>query len=114
MAEMTVADWKNFLEARIEQERGNDERALSVFDGLLERYPDNAHLSSSRAFALDRLGRGQEAAASRIAARYAGLGQALVGANDTPDVWISALRDVVNDADQPGKNVSVAPGPIAW
>jgi predicted Zn-dependent protease len=112
MAEMTVADWTTFLRARIEQERGQDAQALSVFERLLEKYPNDPHLNSSRAFALQRLGREQEAIASSIAARYTSLGQALVGPNDTPDVWISALQDVVEELERPERAAEAAARPL--
>ncbi|MDH6291951.1 hypothetical protein [Rhodococcus opacus] len=116
MAEMSLEDWRTFLEARIEQERGNDEQALAVFDQLSETYPNDSHLSASRAYALQRLGRTQEAASSRLAARYASLGQALVGPNDKPDLWISALQDVLNEVDQPVQAAGLpsSPAMVVW
>lgn len=114
MSNMSVDDWRSFLEGRIAQERGNDAKALSTFDKLQQKYPGNAHIASSRAFALERLGRSREASASRIAARYAELSGQLSGASDDPVAWVAGLDDLLEQtrAAADGKNVDAFV--VAW
>ena len=97
--QLSVSEWKVFLKARIAQEQGKDQEALAVFDELLAAHPDNAHLVSSRAFALQRLGREEEAQASRIAAKYAALSKSLSGTADDPKAWTQSLNDLVEKID---------------
>jgi predicted Zn-dependent protease len=114
MSQLTVSDWKSFLEARIEQEQGKDESALARFESLLGRYPDNPHLLASRTFALQRLGRAEEAAASQIAAKYAELGRTLVGEKDQPEVWTSQLQATISELDDFQKSGKIASVLMAW
>ncbi len=114
MSELTVQEWKTFLKARIVQEKGKDAEALPVFDRLLAQHPNDPHLQSSRAFALQRLGRAEEAVASRIAARYSVLGNSLTGPADEPDVWITNLKDVLDDADEFEQAGGIAASLVAW
>lgn len=114
MSEMSIQDWKSFLKARIEQEQGKDHQALRTFESLLEKYPGNAHLASSRAFALQRLGRTDDAAAASVAAKYAALGRSLVGELDKPEAWTSQLSSVVNELEEFEKSGRLAATLIAW
>ncbi|WP_091993610.1 tetratricopeptide repeat protein [Paraburkholderia lycopersici] len=114
MSELSMQDWKVFLKARIEQEQGKDEEALHVFDDLLAKYPGDPHLSASRAFALQRLGRTDEAAAAHVAAKYAALGRTLVGNQDKPDLWTSQLSSVLTDVDNFEKSGKLAAALVAW
>ena len=114
MSQLSVNDWKLFLEARIEQEQGKDASALARFESLLDRYPDNPHLLASRTFALQRLGRADEAVASQIAAKYAELGRTLVGERDRPEVWTSQLHATVSELDEFQKSGKVASVLMAW
>ena len=99
-SELTLNEWKTFLSARIEQEQGRDERSLGVFEELLRAHPDDPHLQSSKAFALERLGRGKEGAGYRIAVKYSQLASALSGSNDKPESWNSGLSSIINEVDQ--------------
>lgn len=113
MSQMTVNDWKLFLKARIAQEQGQDKKALTVFEDLLEKYPRHPHLLASRSFALSRSGRDKEATASVIAAKYAELGRALVGEADQPEAWSRELEGLVEQLDSERGNV-LASALVAW
>lgn len=114
MSELSLNEWKAFLTARIAQEQGDDEKALKTFEELLRIHPDNVHLQSSVSFALERLGRGKEAAGTRIAAKYAQLASSLSGGNDQPDAWNAALSSVVADIDHAELRGSVSPVLMVW
>jgi hypothetical protein len=114
MSSLSAEDWKTFLEARIQQENGADEQALKVFEALLAAHPDDRHLQASRAFALERLGRAEEAVADRISAKYTELGRTLVGSKDKPDVWTEQLQSLVGDIDQASTNKIAAAALMAW
>jgi hypothetical protein len=113
MSNLSPSDWKTFLEARIAQENGDDQAALRVFEDLLKIYPDNDHLQSSRAFALERLGRGEEALADRIAVKYADLGRSLIGPADRPEVWTRELTSLLEAAER-GKDQAAVSPLVAW
>lgn len=114
MNQLSIQDWKTFLRARIDQERGRDEQALGIFETLLRTYPDNPHLQASRSFALTRLRREPEAAASQIAAKYANLGRTLVGDKDNPEVWNNKLNMLLSDIEGFEKSGAMAAAAIAW
>jgi hypothetical protein len=115
MATLSVSDWKTFLKARLLQEQGDDKQALSIFDDLLAKYPEDKHVKSSRAFALERLGRGDEAAATRIAVKYADLGRTLVGKSDKPEVWAEEINGILKDIESADvKGVATASALVAW
>ena len=114
MANLSVQDWKTFLDARLTQEKGDDAKALQVFDELLAVYPDNRHLQSSRAFALERLGRGEEAIASRIAVKYAEIGRTLIGPADKPDAWTQQITSLLDDVEEAKANNALSAALIAW
>ncbi len=114
MSEMTVQDWKVFLRARIAQEQGNDQQALLAFETLNQKYPGDAHLAASRAFALQRLGRNDEAAAASIAAKYAVLGRTLVGEQDKSEEWTNQLNVVLGEVEDFEKSGKLAATLIAW
>ena len=114
MATLSTSDWRTFLKARILQEEGKDAEALTVFDQLLATYPDDAHLNSSCAFALERLGRSGEAVAGRIAVKYTELGKRLSGPADKPADWtneLSSLVGSIQDFDARGAAPAVL---LAW
>jgi hypothetical protein len=114
MSQLSVQDWKTFLKARITQEQGKDQDALKVFEQLLKSNPNNPHLISSRAFALQRLGREDEAAASRLEAKYAVLGTSLSGAADDPEVWTTQLKSLLGETEKFEASGSVTAGLVAW
>lgn len=114
MSNLSLSDWRTFLKARIDQEEGNDEQALKVFERLLALNPNNQHVVSSRAFALERLGRADEAIADRIAVKYADIGKTLIGPADKPDVWTRQLSGLLDDADSTERNNMVASALVAW
>ena len=98
--ELSSSDWKAFLTARIEQEKGNDEGALSTFDELLTTHPRNEHLLASRAYALSRLGRADDMQIARIDAAYTAAGRDLVGDNDDPDAWLQRLSGLLESLEK--------------
>jgi predicted Zn-dependent protease len=110
---MDQTAWRTFLKARITQEQGKDQEALKVFDELLLAYPDNPHLLASRAAALQRLGREDEAIAGRIAAKYASAAKTLVGPADTPEAWVSRLKNMQADLDRFESSGAIASA-VAW
>jgi len=114
MSELSMQDWKVFLKARIEQEQGKDDQALEIFDSLLAKYPGDPHVAASRAFALQRLGRTDDAAAAYVAAKYAALGRTLVGGQDKPDLWSSQLSSVLTEVDDYEKSGKLAATLVAW
>lgn len=115
MTELSTADWKVFLKARIAQEKGDDKSALKTFEGLLEKYPLNQHLRSSRAFALERLDRGVEALADRISAKYADIGRQLTGDSDKPEAWNAELSEILENVERTEGGISVSAGAfVAW
>lgn len=115
MTELSTTDWKAFLNARIIQEKGDDEKALKTFEGLLEKYPHNQHLKSSRAFALERLNRGVEALADRISAKYAEIGRQLTGDADKPEAWNAELSEILENVERAEDGISLSAGAfVAW
>jgi predicted Zn-dependent protease len=111
---LSLQEWKTFLKARITQEQGKDQDALKVFDQILASHPNDPHLIASRAFALQRLGREEESAASRLEAKYAVLGTSLVGAADQPDTWTAQLKSLVNEVDRFEASPAAAATMVAW
>jgi Flp pilus assembly protein TadD len=114
MNQLTVEEWKVFLKARMAQEAGNDQEALTAFDQLLEARPDNPHLMSSRAFALQRLGRKDEAAANHIAAKYAVMSQSLTAAADKPEAWTSGLKSLLANVEKLDSGAALSAVMVAW
>jgi predicted Zn-dependent protease len=114
MSTLSVSEWKSFLKARILQEEGQDEKALTVFEELLSAHPDDPHLQSSRAFALERLGRPEEARANRVAVKYADLGKTLIGPADKPEAWIGQLSNLLNATEEAELKGAVASSVVAW
>ena len=114
MSELSLADWRRFLKARIQQEQGKDAEALKTFDELLASNPNNPHLISSRAFALQRLGRDDEAAAHRIEAKYAVLGNSLVGDADDPEVWAAQLKALLGESERFETTGAIGSTLIVW
>ena len=114
MSDMSLDDWKIFLEARLAQEGGNDADTLSTFEALAEKYPNNPHVQSSRAFALERMGEEAQAAPFRIAARYSNAARSLVGSSDTPELWSDEIKELLDSLDGISKGKAV-PGTFkAW
>jgi len=114
MDQLSLPEWKRFLKARIAQEQGKDQEALKTFEDLLAAHPNNAHLISSRAFALQRVGRDDEAAANRIEAKYATLGKSLVGEADDPEVWTAKLKSLLGDTEKFETSGTIASTLIVW
>jgi hypothetical protein len=98
--QLSVGEWRTFLQARIRQEQGKDADALPVFESLLAAHPRNPHLLASRTFALARMRQGEDAAASHIDSEYTQAGQTLVGDNDKPDQWEAKLTSLLEKLDQ--------------
>lgn len=114
MNTLSLTEWKTFLNARALQEKGDDQKALEIFEELLLVKPANPHLQSSRAFALERLGRGTEAIADRIALKYAELGRELTGDSDKPEAWTSALSSLLGEVENAEAKGVVASALVAW
>jgi hypothetical protein len=114
--QLTVGEWKTFLQARIKQEQGKDSDALPIFESLLAAHPHNVHLLASRAYALSRLKRGEDATASIIDAEYSQAGQTLVGSKDRPDLWGEKLTTLLGQIDQveKTKTAGIAIGAVPW
>jgi hypothetical protein len=109
----SLGAWKEFLNARIQQEKGNDEQALEAYDKLLAQYPGNDHFQSARTFALSRLGRAEAAAASNVAKMYNEIGKRLSGQEDRPDQWISELNSLLKETENFGGRIGSAVG-VVW
>ncbi len=114
MSALSTAEWKSFLSARLAQEQGEDEKALRTFEELLRAHPNDPHVRSSHAFALERLGRGKEAVADRIAARYSQLAGTLSGANDKPENWSAALSSILSDIEQAEVRGTISNNLVVW
>jgi Flp pilus assembly protein TadD len=115
MSALSLTEWKTYLNARIAQEQGDDEKALRAFQELLRAHPDDAHLRSSESFAMERLGRGKESAANRIAVKYSQLATKLSGANDKPDAWTSGLSSIIQEIEQTdARGGIVSPVLMVW
>jgi hypothetical protein len=113
--DLSIDDWRTFLQARITQEQGRDAEALPIFERLLAAHPKNPHLLASRTYALARLNRGGEAALSKIDTDYTEAGRTLVGTNDKPEAWISRLSSLLSELDQSQTRGFVAAGAmVAW
>ena len=112
--EMTSIEWKAFLNARIQQERGDDAGALSVFEDLLSRHPRNQHLLASRTYALSRLGIGEGAQVAKIDAEYSEVGKQLIGEKDDPDAWIERLSKLLNSLEQEPPRSIESVHDVAW
>ncbi|WUA07006.1 hypothetical protein OG225_33580 [Nocardia sp. NBC_01377] len=109
-----MSEWKSFLKARIAQEQGEDEDALKTFDKLLRSNPTDPHLHASRSFALERLGRNDEAASSRIASVYSALGANLVGEADNPREWTKGLQGLAKGIEGFEKSGNLSATFVAW
>lgn len=114
MNQLTLAEWKTFLSARVLQEQGSDQEALKVFDELLLAHPDNPHLLAARSFALQRLGQPDAAEATRIASTYAELGRTLVGPKDDPKVWTDQLKALLGDTEKLDSTKMLASAFVVW
>lgn len=114
MSQLSLADWKLFLKARIDQEQGNDNDALNIFDKLLQKYPDDPHLLASRTFALSRLDREEEARASHVATKYAMLGRTLIGEQDIPERWAGELKNVLGDIEELERGGKISASLVMW
>jgi hypothetical protein len=113
-ADLSLDQWKTFLRARLAQESGKDAEALEVFERLVAANPGNAHLQSSRAFALERLNRGQDAAGARIGAAYARAAASLTGSADKPENWTAELNALINEVDVATQGRGVSASLVAW
>jgi len=114
MSNLSLSDWKEFLSARRDQESGKDEKALNVFDNLLHKYPGDSHLTASKAISLQRLDRGEEAAAAIIASSYSEMGMKLVGDADTPESWDKALSGAIKEIDEFEATGTLSRAFVAW
>ncbi len=114
MSDLTIDQWKTFLNARVSQEQGRDAEALEMFDRLLAANPNNPHVQASRAFALERLNRKGDALAARIGAAYAKAAAALSGEADRPETWTSELSSLLNEVQQVEKGRSISAAMVAW
>ena len=112
--ELSASEWKAFLTARIEQEKGNDESALVTFEELLAQHPRNEHLLASRGYALTRLGRADDAQLARIDAEYTAVGKDLVGDRDNPDAWLQRLSGLLESLEASPERTMAAGSAIAW
>ena len=112
--ELSASEWKAFLTARVEQEKGDDEGALAIFDELLAKHPRNEHLLSSRGYALSRLGRADDAQIARIDAEYTAAGKDLVGDKDDPDAWLRRLSGLLESLEANPERAMVAGSAVAW
>ncbi len=112
--DLSSKEWRTFLEARIQQENGNDAEALDVFESLYRRHPGNPHLKASRAYALQRLGRASEADLIRIDAEYSEAGRTLIGERDEPEAWISRLSSLVESLDKGVSKSLVSSSMVDW
>ncbi len=91
--------WKNFLKGRILQEQGNNEKALEYIDKALAINPNNAHYLNAKVFALQSLGRSDNAMAASIASKYEALAKKYVGKADKPGPWIEGLEEISANID---------------
>jgi len=114
MDELTVPEWKSFLGARITQENGDDGKALEIFDELLKLHPTNPHLLGARAFALQRLGRKEDAIAAQLESSYSELGKSLTGTRDVPEVWTARLKSLLEETEAPEALMAAGGATIAW
>lgn len=112
--ELSAKEWKAFLIARIEQEKGDDESALATFDALLAKHPRNEHLLASRGYALSRLGRADEAQVARINSEYTAAGKDLIGDKDNPDAWLRRLSGLLDSLEGSPERALTAGSAIAW
>ena len=104
--------WKEFLQARILQEKGNDAQSLEIFDKLANHYPDNEHFQTAKTFALARLGRRDEAIASNVTKLYTDAAKKLNGSEDRSESWINELNSLVSEVDK-FSNIS-SPVSVVW
>lgn len=112
--ELSANEWKAFLTARIQQEKGDDEGALEAFGELLGKHPRNEHLLTSRAYALSRLGRADAARIALIDAKYTAAGKDLVGDRDEPDAWVSRLSGLLEALEASPNRALAAASAVAW
>lgn len=110
--EMNANEWKQFLQARLAQEKGDDAGALKVFDSLLSSRPGNSHLIASKSYALARLNKHAEAAVLRLDVAYSEAGKTLTGSQDRPDLWEAKLNELIASLD--GSPQPAAIGMVAW
>lgn len=114
MADLSVDQWKAFLNARLTQEAGDDQKALEILDKLAVVHPNNPHIQSARAFALVRLNRSDEAKVARISAAYAKTAATLVGDADKPEAWTSELKSLLGELESTEKSALFASQAVAW
>lgn len=114
MSDLTLDQWRTFLNGRILQEQGKDGEALELFDRLLASHPKDPHLQASRAFALERLNRKGDAASARIAAAYSKAAAGLIGDADKPEAWTAELNSLLSEVQQVEKGRSISSLMVAW
>ena len=112
--ELSASEWKAFLTARIEQEKGDDKGALATFDELLAKHPRNEHLLASRGYALSRLGRADDAQIARIDSEYTAAGKDLIGDRDNPDAWLRRLSGLLESLEESPDLAIAARSAVAW
>lgn len=112
--ELSASEWKAFLTARVDQEKGDDDGALAIFDKLLAKHPRNEHLLSSRGYALSRLGRADDAQVAMINAEYTAAGKDLVGDKDNPDAWLKRLSGLLGSLEASPERAMAVGSAVAW
>jgi hypothetical protein len=102
--------WKTFINGRMAIESGDVADGLKAINKAIKLDPSEPIFSRSRD-AVEGLVRSsaEEAAATELASEYNRMAKANTGANDTPDVWLSDLKGLLDKAE--GK---VSPVAIAW
>lgn len=106
--------WKIFLQGRIAQERGDEEKALKAFDQAIHADPNNSFFLRSKSIALARLSEPSET--SHIASAYAELALKHSGERDKPELWIKGLETLLGEAEKQkgptvGKQISTM---VCW
>ncbi len=114
--ESKLEAWKTFLQGRIAQERGDEEKALKAFDQAIHADPNNSYFLRSKSIALSRLHRVEPSEASGIASAYAELAQKHSGDHDKPEPWIKGLETLLGETDKglapvAGKHISTM---VCW
>ena len=87
--------WKIFLKGRINQEQGNNEKALDYFEKARAIDPNNTHYLNAKVFALQNLDRIDDAMIASIQSKYGTLADTYIGKADKPEPWIKGLEEIV-------------------
>jgi len=97
-----IETWKLFLEGRIAQEEGKNDKALDLFEQALKDDPENVLFLNAKCIALNSINKSEEAFETFIKSEYSKMARTLVGKNDVPEQWIKGLKALHNKISSPG------------